>query len=38
MIEESLDPRVAAISGLLVAATIVVLLVVQRLVPFVRRR
>ncbi len=38
MIEDSLDPRVAAISGLLVAATVLVLLVVQRLVPFVRRR
>jgi putative spermidine/putrescine transport system permease protein len=38
MIEESLDPRVAAISGLLVTVTIVLLLVIQRLAPFVRRR
>jgi putative spermidine/putrescine transport system permease protein len=38
MIEESLDPRVAAISGLLVLATVVLLIVVQRLAPFVRRR
>lgn len=38
MIEESLDPRVAAISGLLVAATVVLLIVLQRLAPFVRRR
>jgi len=38
MIEESLDPRVAAISGLLVTVTIVLLLVIQRFAPFVRRR
>lgn len=38
MIEESLDARVGAISGLLIAATVIVLLVVQRLVPFVRGR
>lgn len=38
MIEESLDPRVAAISGLLIAATLVLLFVVHRLMPFVRSR
>lgn len=38
MIEESLDARVGAISGLLIAATILTLIVVQRLVPFVRGR
>lgn len=38
MIEESLDPRVAAISGLLIAATIVILVLVQQLTPFVRGR
>jgi len=38
MIEESLDPRVAAISGLLIAATVLILIFVQRLVPFVRSR
>jgi len=38
MIEESLDPRVAAISGLLITATIVLLIIVQRLIPFVRGR
>ena len=38
MIEESLDARVGAISGLLIAATVIVLLLVQRLVPFVRGR
>ena len=38
MIEESLDARVAAISGLLIAATVVTLLVVQRFSPLGSRR
>lgn len=36
MIEESLDPRVAAISGILVAATVITLIAVQHLAPAVR--
>lgn len=38
MIEEALDPRVAAISGILVAATVVTLIAVQHLAPAVRGR
>jgi putative spermidine/putrescine transport system permease protein len=36
MIEESLDVRVAALSGLLILSTLVVLLLVQRLAPLLR--
>jgi putative spermidine/putrescine transport system permease protein len=38
MIEESLDARVAAISGLLIAATVLTLVAVQRLAPLGSRR
>ena len=36
MLTDTLDPRIAAISGVLIAITIVVLFAVQRLTPFLR--
>ncbi|SHH00392.1 putative spermidine/putrescine transport system permease protein [Kaistia soli DSM 19436] len=36
MLQDSLDPRIAAISGVLIAITVLVLVAVQRLTPFLR--
>ena len=36
MLTDTLDPRIAAISGVLIAIAIVVLIVMQRLTPFLR--
>jgi putative spermidine/putrescine transport system permease protein len=38
MIEESLDARVAAISGVLIAATFILLVLAQRIAPLMRER
>ena len=36
MLQDTLDPRIAAISGVLIGITILVLIAVQRLTPFLR--
>nr|WP_286198841.1 ABC transporter permease [Mesorhizobium sp. BR1-1-16] len=36
MLQDTLDPRIAAISGVLIAITVLVLIAVQRLTPFLR--
>jgi putative spermidine/putrescine transport system permease protein len=36
MLEDALDPRIAAISGVLIALAVIVLIAVQRLAPMLR--
>jgi len=38
MLQDTLDPRIAAISGVLIAIAVVILVVVQRLSPFLRQQ
>jgi hypothetical protein len=37
MLEDALDPRIASISGVQVVVAVIMLIVVQRLTPFLRR-